>query len=121
MLKTRPFFMKSCSFLLFFFHRALCFHRHMMNLELSDRLMTVLLFCLCEISFDERAGKNKRIRTLGLMCGIGHQHSGYNSSVLLMLPLTPILMKLPVATNKLNECLEYQAVIAGRLFSLPNY
>ena len=55
------------------------------------------------------------------MCGIGHQHSGYNSSVLLMLPLTPILMKLPVATNKLNECLEYQAVIAGRLFSLPNY
>ncbi len=38
-----------------------------------------------------------------------------------MLRLSSVLMKLPDPTNKLNECLRYQAVIAGRLFSLPNY
>ena len=55
------------------------------------------------------------------MCDKGHQHCGYESTLLLLLPLTPLLMKLPVPTNKLNECLAYQAVIAGRLFYLPNY
>lgn len=52
------------------------------------------------------------------------RHTGIvdiNQLLLLLLPLTPVLMKLPVPTNKLNECLGYQAVIARRLSSLPNY
>lgn len=62
----------------------------------------------------------KRERGWGVMCDEGHQHCGYKSTLLLLLPLTSVLMKLPVPANKPNECLRYQAVIAGRLFFLHN-
>lgn len=88
----------------------------------SHQKQSVLcLLFLYEISFDDRTDENRRIRGWGMMCDKGHQRCGYESTLLLLLPLTPVLMKLPVPTNKLNKCLGYQAVIAGRLFFLPNY
>lgn len=104
------------SLIVFSHQKQICF---LWGLYLLCCVFVFVLLFLSEISFNDRADEIKKIRGWG--CDKGHQRCGYKSTLLLLLPLTPVLMKLPVPTNKLNQCLRYQAVIAGRLFSLPNY
>lgn len=60
--------------------------------------------------------ETRRIRKSrwGVMRDKGHQHCGHKSFLLRLLSFTPLLMKPAVPTNKHNECLRYQAIIAGR-------